>query len=174
MKLLNTLITLAIINTLAVSQQVQADPFTGFYKIAIIDDAVEIDSSGTQYRDETEGSSGRGKVFLNTAGKLRFSGWVENWESEDAIIVRERISLLGSVNPTTGRIRLTKIGGLPVYGDNGLAVTEEFVLNLKIIKRNNIVVGLKGSGSSREVEFDGVIDNEEYDVTGFKTRDLPE
>lgn len=146
----------------------QADPLTGYYKIAVVTDEVDT-SSGVVVEKETEGASGRGKVFLR-AGKLRFSGWIEEWDDDDAgEYVRERTSLRGVVNPDTGKIRLTKIGGVSV---SVLAVEEEFVLKLKIIRRNDVVVGLTGNGSAFETSGTETED-ETYNITGYKTRKLP-
>ena len=168
MKKLPSLITVLV--AVFATSLAKADPFTGFYKIAFVEEEVETYSDGSVFK-ETQGSSGRGKVFFNSAGKLRFKGWIEDWDEDDAGgFVRERTILFGVVNPTNGKIRLTKIGGERV---SDLAVSEDFVIRLKIIKRNGVVVGLKGSGSAREVEFNE-IEEQEYDITGYKTRDLPE
>ena len=46
----------------------------------------------------------------------------------------------------------------------------------KVIKTNDAVVGLKGSGTTSEIEDSGglvTIEDEELDVTGYKNRDLP-
>lgn len=169
MKLL--LVTSIMVIALAITPSVLADPFTGYYKIAVVENEVET-YNGDEYRDETEGASGRGKVYLTSSGKLRFSGWVEDYDQDDDYnVLKTRTSLRGVVNATTGKIRLTKVGGISV---KTLALEENFTLKLKIIKRKGIVVGLKGSGSSREIEDDGGIEDELYDVTGYKTRDLSE
>ncbi|MGB2011806.1 MAG: hypothetical protein ACPIA7_09735 [Akkermansiaceae bacterium] len=155
----------------------QADPFTGFYKVALVEDEV-VFINGDRVFAKTEGEFGRGRVFTNSAGKLRFSGWLEDWDEDDNNLgnyIRERTSLFGAVNPTTGRIRLTKIGGIPITDPT--FTNDNFVITLKIIKRNGVVVGLTGNGSSSETDtFEQATQIEEDTLfaSGYKTRDLPE
>jgi hypothetical protein len=169
MKTLILSLSVMVVAFTASVRKVQADSFTGYYKIAVIENEIEI-FDGVEYRDETEGASGRGKVYINQSGKLRFSGWVEDYDYDDnSDVLKTRTKLRGVVNATTGKIRITKVGGISV---KTLALEENFTLKLKIIKREGIVVGLKGSGSSQEIEDDGSTEEELYDVTGYKTRDL--
>ena len=153
----------------------QADPLTGFYKIALVEDDVEITSDGFVIDKETKGQSGRGRVYVNSNGKLRFSGWIESWDFDvDAgEHVRDRTSLLGVVNPVSGKIRLTRIGGVLV---SDFPAEENFVLSLRIIKRNDVVVGLTGGGSSSGPDDCDVpcFSDDTYYFTGYKTRDLLE
>lgn len=169
MKKLLSLIT--VVGAVFAPLSAQADPLTGKYKIAVVQDEVEYYYDSVSEK-ETEGESGRGTVYYNSKGKLRFKGWIEQWDYDDGRSrwIRERTSLLGVVNPDTGEIRLTKVGGVPV---SDLAVTASFVLEIKIIKRNGVVVGLTGSGSATEYDYP-FVDYETYDITGYKTRDLPE
>ena len=113
-------------------------------------------------------------------GKLRFSGFLISFYGDYGDPTFERISLFGIVNPTTGKIRLTKIGGIPITDPN--FTDENYVLNMRILKRNDIVVGLNGRGSSsstynQDDGAGGVITFSFYDVervAGYKTRELPE
>ncbi len=156
----------------------QADPFTGFYKLSATTEEIETALGAILYQD-ADGEWGSGKVFINSNGKLRFSGFLTGYDYDEVTgdAIKERISLVGIVNPTTGKVRLIKIGGELV---SDLAAEENFVLNLKIIKRDDVVVGLTGSGSaSGSFEWDtgeGVISVEFTDVirvTGYKTAELP-
>jgi hypothetical protein len=169
---------IAVFGAVFVPLSAQEDPFTGFYKIALVEDEV-VFINGDRVFAETEGELGRGRVFKNSAGKLRFSGWLEDWDEDDnnpGDYIRERTNLFGVVNSTTGKIRLTKIGGIPIT--DPIFTNDNFVITLKIIKRNGVVVGLTGNGSSSETETiaEGVTEFEEDTlfVSGYKTRDLPE
>lgn len=156
----------------------QADPFTGFYKLSVTTE-VEDRFDGSVVFQGADGEWGSGKVFTNSNGKLRFSGFLTGYDYDEVTgdAIKERISLVGIVNPTTGKVRLIKIGGELV---SDLAAEENLVLNIKIIKRADVVVGLTGSGSASEsYDWDtgeGVIRVDIFDVirvTGYKTRELP-
>lgn len=167
MRILLSFIT--IVGAVFAPLSAQADPLTGYYKIAVVTDEVERDGD-VVVEKETEGELGRGKVFLNRKGKLRFSGWIEQWDYDyfSGEFYRERTKLIGVVNSDTGKIRLTKIGGVSV---SDLAAAENFVLKLNIKRRNNVVVGLTGSGSASEYDYP-YTEDETYDITGYKTRNL--
>ena len=167
MKKVLSLIT--IVGAIFAPLSAQADPFTGYYKISIVEDSTFTDTESNVYK-YADGLPGRGRVFVNNNGKLRFSGWFTEYYFDGSNDVKERVSIIGVVNPTTGKIRLTKIGGELV---SDLAVSENFVLNVRIIKRNDVVVGMTGSGSASGSDIDGDF-SEILDVTGYKTRDLPE
>ena len=138
MKLL--LITIIAVATLASLPKAQADPYTGYYKIATVITVTDFDQIG---------ATGRFKVYFNSNNKLRLKGYI------DTTIIG-KIPVRGKVNPSNGKITLTLIEGeaVPVFTNA-----------LKIIKRNDTVVGLKGYLE----EF-----GDSIEFVGYKTRDLPE
>ena len=153
MKLL--LIIFIAVATLASLPKVQADPYTGYYKIAIVITGEET------YQNELysyqDGEIGRIQVYLNASNKLRIKGYLDTG-------YEGRLSLRGKVNKSTGEIVLTSIGGESVEG--------VFTV-LKILKRNKTVVGVKGSGTDIGSDEEGSWDDV-FEVVGYKTRNLPQ
>ncbi|MGB2011807.1 MAG: hypothetical protein ACPIA7_09740 [Akkermansiaceae bacterium] len=141
-----------------------ADPFTGFYKIAVVINGVSTyDDYPGEYYTYDDGANGRVKVYINTNGNLRVSGWAFNPDTG----LRE--ALRGRVNPTTGRVILTRI-------DNDIINLDVFPHVIKIIKRNNTVIGLNGTGEDYGLWDDGYYSGtyqDQYDITGYKIRELP-
>jgi len=150
------LVTFIAVVSLASLPKAQADPYTGYYKIALVIDGEETDEGGTySYQD---GEIGRLTVYFNKNNKLRVRGYIISAYEEEG-----RIPIRGKVNPSNGKIIITSIEG-EAYNPFSL---------LKIIKRNDTVVGLKGSGEDTGSDEIGSWDDK-LDVTGYKTRDLPE
>ena len=132
------------------------DPYTGYYKIALVIDGEET-YQGQDYSFQ-DGEIGRLTVYFNENNKLRVRGYIISAYPEEG-----KIPIRGRVNPSNGKIILTSINGED-YNPFSL---------LKIIKRNNTVVGLKGSGENiGSDEGDSWVF--ELDLTGYKTRNLPE
>lgn len=165
-----------MVMVLAITPKIQADPLTGSYRVSVTTEYV--DKIGDTIYQNLGGEYGSGKVFINSNGKLRFTGFLNGYDEGDVtgVITKERIVLQGIVNPTTGKVRLTKIGGIPIT-DPGFT-EENFVLNIKIIKRGDVVVGLNGNGRASGSETDeGGVTTDWSDIlrlTGYKTRELPE
>ena len=166
---------------LAFTPKTQADPLTGFYKIAITTE-LEDKIGDTIVFQDVDGEWGTGKVFINSNNKLRFSGFLNSYDTDEetGVTSPERILLQGIVNPTTGNVRVTRIGGLPITDPE--FTEENFTLKIRIIKRNDVVVGVNGNGSaSGTYEIDngngGLTSVDISDilrVVGYKTRELPE
>ena len=132
------------------------DPYTGYYKIVLVIDGEET-YQGQDYSFQ-DGEIGRLTVYFNENNKLRVRGYIISAYPEEG-----KIPIRGRVNPRNGKIILTSINGED-YNPFSL---------LKIIKRNNTVVGLKGSGENiGSDEGDSWVF--ELDLTGYKTRNLPE
>ena len=105
------------------------------------------------------------------------AGSLNGYDEDDVTgeLIKERIALVGIVNSTTGKVRLIKIGGELV---SDLAAEENFTINIRIIKRGDVVVGLTGIGRaswSETGEGGETIDlSDTLRVVGYKTRELPE
>jgi hypothetical protein len=161
---------------LAITPKTQADPLTGFYKLSVTTEFKDKIGDDIIYQD-LDGEYGSGRVFKNSNGKLRFSGFLKGYEENDETgdTTKQRIALVGIVNPRTGKVRLTRIGGLPITDSE--FTDENFTLNIRIVKRGDVVVGLTGKGSATWSERDGedTIDfSDILRVVGYKTRELPE
>jgi len=173
MKLLLTLSIMVM--ALAITPKTQADPLTGFYKLSVTTEFEDKIGDDIIYQD-LDGEYGSGRVFENSNGKLRFSGFLTSYDDDEVTgdVIKERIALVGIVNPTTGKVRLIKIGGELV---SDWAAEENFTLNIRIIKRVDVVVGLNGNGSASWSETDeGGVTTDFSDtlrVVGYKTRELP-
>jgi hypothetical protein len=175
MKLLLTISIMVM--ALAITPKTQADPLTGFYKLSVTTEFLDKIGDNIIYQN-LDGEYGRGKVFINSNEKLRFSGFLNSYDEDDVTgdVTKDRISLVGIVNPTTGKVRLTKIGGISITDPE--FTEENFTLNISIIKRGDVVVGLTGNGSASWSKTDEGGATTDYSDTlmfvGYKTRELPE
>ena len=166
-----------MVMALAITPKTQADPLTGFYKLSLTTEFVDKIGDDIIYQD-LDGEYGSGRVFENSNGKLRFSGSLNGYDEDDVTgeLTKKRIALVGIVNSTTGKVRLIKIGGIPITDPE--FTEENFVLYIKIIRRDGVVVGLNGNGSASWSETDeGGVTTDFSDtlrVVGYKTRELPE
>ena len=166
-----------MVMALAITPKTQADPLTGFYKLSLTTEFVDKIGDDIIYQD-LDGEYGSGRVFVNSNGKLRFSGLLNGYDEDDVTgeLIKERIALVGIVNPTTGKVRLTKIGGIPITDPE--FTEENYTINIRIIKRGDVVVGLTGIGRaswSETGEGGETIDlSDTLRVVGYKTRELPE
>ena len=165
-----------MVMALAITPKTQADPLTGFYKLSVTTEFEDKIGDDIIYQD-LDGEYGSGRVFENSNGKLRFSGFLNSYDEDDVTgeLIKERIALVGIVNPTTGKVRLIKIGGIPITDPE--FTEENFTINIRIIKRGDVVVGLTGNGSASWSETDeGGVTTDFSDtlrVVGYKTRELP-
>ena len=165
-----------MVMALAITPKTQADPLTGFYKLSVTTEFEDKIGDDIIYED-LDGEYGSARVYVNSNGKLRFSGFLNSYEDfENGDTIAERIALVGIVNPTTGKVRLTRIGGIPITDPE--FTEENYTINIRIIKRGDVVVGLTGNGSASwsETNEDGVTTNfsDTSRVVGYKTRELPE
>ena len=166
-----------MVMALAITPKTQADPLTGFYKLSVTTEFEDKIGDDIIYQD-LDGEYGSARVFENSNGKLRFSGFLNSYDEDDVTgePTKERIALVGIVNPTTGKVRLTRIGGIPITDPE--FTEENYTINIRIIKRGDVVVGLTGNGSASWSETDegGVTTNfsDTSRVVGYKTRELPE
>ena len=112
MKLLLTLSIMVM--ALAITPKTQADPLTGFYKLSVTTEFEDKIGDDIIYQD-LDGEYGSGRVFVNSNGKLRFSGFLNSYDDDEVTgdTIKERIALVGIVNPTTGKVRLTQNRGNP-------------------------------------------------------------
>ncbi|MGB2011805.1 MAG: hypothetical protein ACPH9O_10020 [Akkermansiaceae bacterium] len=175
MKKVLSLIT--IVGAIFAPLSAQADELTGFYKLSVTTEFEDKIGDVIIYQD-LDGEYGTGKVFTNSNGKLRFSGSLNGYDEDEETgeTFKVRIALVGIVNPTTGKIRIIKIGGIPITDPE--FTEENFTINIRIIKRGDVVVGLTGSGSaswSETGEGGETIDfSDTLRVVGYKTRELPD
>ena len=166
-----------MVMALAITPKTQADPLTGFYKLSVTTEFEDKIGDDIIYQD-LDGEYGSGRVFENSNGKLRFSGFLNGYDEDDVTgeLTKERIALVGIVNPTTGKVRLTKIGGIPITDPE--FTEENFTIKISIIRRGDVVVGLTGIGRASWSETGAggeTIDlSDTLRVVGYKIRELPE
>ena len=65
-----------MVMALAITPKTQADPLTGFYKLSLTTEFEDKIGDDIIYQD-LDGEYGSGRVFVNSNGKLRFSGFAQ-------------------------------------------------------------------------------------------------